>query len=104
MTEDIISERKAKIQYPGQILLTIPEIAKAMDMSQSRIRFLVALPNAPKPVFQGERYFRGRVKSIYDLKEIIKFFIETKKQPTMKKIYLRKYVSLNYINENEIQV
>lgn len=104
MMEDIISERKTKVQYTGQRLLTIPEIAKAMDMSQSRIRFLLAKPDGPKPVFEGERYYRGRVKSIYDLKDVVKYFIETKKQPSMKLIYLKRYVDLGYINANEVQM
>jgi hypothetical protein len=103
-SDDVIPERKTKVLYEGQQLMTIPELSKAMDISQSRLRGLLAEEAAPPPVYEGERYYRGRIKSLYDLKEVIKYFLKTKKQVISKQMYILKYAKLGYVNADEIQM
>jgi hypothetical protein len=104
MTTDIVSERRKQLEYEGQILATIPEIAKAMDMSCSRIRFLLTEPEAPKPVHKGEHIFKGRISSLYDQKEVILYFLKAKKQLVRKYIYLRDFIKRGILNEGDFQV
>lgn len=101
---DIVEERRLRTKYHGQVLITIPELAKILDLGNARIRQIVTMEHAPPPVYYGEHTKHGKLKSLYDKREVLIFFIKNCKKVYKRNLYLRNLIVGGHLDATDIQM
>ena len=96
--KEIIAERKAKALSEGVEVLTIAELAEEMEISASRLRTILSEIDAPAPFYPGELQFRCRLSKLYRVDEVVNYFLDTKRQPTRKYVYRKRYIEKGLID------
>ena len=70
-------EELVKMSTPQSNLLTIVEMAKELNLSESRVRAILGKEGSPAPVKYGEWYGGGRTANKYDFEEFKSFYRES---------------------------
>lgn len=62
------------------MLKTVKQCAEMLNLSESRMRAILGKKGAPTPVIEPVNVYQGKKPGKYDLNEIERFYIDSKKK------------------------